>query len=88
MDAVNPLFVSIAFFIAAALKLWKGQGEQAFSRVFIALWYGYVYFAPVVDIEAQRLVGRWAITQLAVIEILSYVLRAWFAKKYSDAIKK
>lgn len=88
MDVVNPLYVWIAFAIAAILKLSKKQGEHAFSRALIAVWYFYVWMTPELTIESQRLVGRWVITQLAVLEILSFILRTWFVKQYNDAMRK
>jgi hypothetical protein len=87
MDVINPLFVSIAFGLAAALKLFNRQSEHFFSRLIISIWYGYVYMHPELDIETQRLMGRGVVFLLAFVECLSYVVRAWYAKKYNNAVR-
>lgn len=88
MDVISPLIVSIFFAIAAALKMYHKQGEHAFTRAVIAVWYFWLWQHPDTMIETQRLMGRWAILFLAAVEVLSVTLRAWQNKKYNDAMRR
>lgn len=84
---LNPLVVSILFGLSSIGKFRQKQYEHAFSRLGACLWYFYLWYHPEIPIEIQRKVGRWAITQIAFIEVLSFVLRGWFAREYKNALK-
>ena len=86
-EVVNHGLVSLFFLLAAFFKLKTRQWENVFSRLVISVWYFYVFIHPQIGIETQRLFGRWSIMQLAVIEVLSYAVRAWLRQAYSRAME-
>lgn len=88
MNAIDPIYVSIFFAVATLIKLRGHQIENAFSRGLIALWYFYLFANPFVNIETQRLVGRFCIMFLAFIEILSFIFRSWMGGQYKRAMGK
>lgn len=80
-----PLLVSITFLFAAFAKYRREQYEHVFTRLIVALWYGYVAMGAV-DLSTQQVLGRFMFWLLGLVEVLSFLLRAWFGRQYKNAV--
>jgi uncharacterized membrane protein len=80
MELIPPLLLGIVFLSAAIIMFWRKQYEHAFTRMVLAGFYFYIYFIPATSIEVTRMLARYFLLLMGVIEVISYIVRKLWGK--------
>lgn len=84
---IHPLIMGLLGVLAAIIKFAIGRVENGFSRLLIGFWFIWVFLQPNIDSITQRVVGRWVVASLLLVEVLGHVIYRYFRNKYAKAIQ-
>lgn len=89
---VDPLVMSTVFLLSSLIMLKRKQYENTLTRFMIAAWFFHVWVLPFVQsplsfsVNTQRVVSRWLVLLLGLVDIVSYAMRCnfprWFPKVF------
>lgn len=83
---LHPLLLSLLGLGAAIIMYKKRQLDNGSSRLILSIWFAWLYFMPDVDPTTSRVVGRWVVGAMLLVEIVSYLVLSYYRRKYKDAL--
>lgn len=81
---LNPLVISFIFCVAAIVKFQKDALHEVFSYLVVAGWFFNVWLYPGMTVETVRVIGRWAVVQIAIVVIFFHLGTWWFRRQYKN----
>lgn len=81
MPLIPASALAVVFFCAAGVCLLQKHFEHAFTRLSVAIFYGFLVFYPETPLEITRNLSRYLWFLLAFIEIFSYFATRHYRKR-------
>lgn len=84
---LHPLIIAIAYFIAAYLKFKQRMVEEVFSYLCVSAWFVMVFLFQEMSTSTIRVMGRYIVFQIPLVQIFFHVTLTHYRKRYKDAMR-